>query len=259
MTAVYAIATPRRLVVELREAAVELDVLRDRMPWTSDHLAAAGLFIFVELVVRSFRAEILATRSELDELEEQVLESMAGHQLLELNALHRRVGAMRRALGEYSDALDEANERLATGVALPPPVARLARAHSAAVDRTVEALSMMRDEVTNTMELHRSLTTTRQAMVINRLTVISALVLPLAFITGFFGMNFAWLTDHIDSPAAFWVLGVAMPTMIAVVVLVLMWRAGWLLVLSDRAARVDRRSRGSTSVSDRAPGPRHSP
>ena len=35
--------------------------------------------------------------------------------------------------------------------------------------------------------------------------------LPLTFVTGFFGMNFGWMVHHIDSPLAFWLLGLAIP------------------------------------------------
>ena len=40
------------------------------------------------------------------------------------------------------------------------------------------------------------------------LTVVSTIFLPLTFVTGFFGMNFAWLVDAVDSAMAFWLLGV---------------------------------------------------
>ena len=89
-------------------------------------------------------------------------------------------------------------------------------------------LDDLTDEVSNAMELHRSLTTTRQGLVIKRLTVISALLLPSTFVTGFFGMNFGWLDEHIGSGVGFWLLGVLIPV---AVVLGAMWRAGWLVVL----------------------------
>ena len=39
----------------------------------------------------------------------------------------------------------------------------------------------------------------RQNDAMKTLTVIATIFLPLAFITGFFGMNFNWMTSHIDS------------------------------------------------------------
>jgi magnesium transporter len=230
-TLVYAVATPRRLVVELRGADLELDTLRDRMPWAAEHPSAVALFIIVESVMRSFRDAIHVIRSEIDAIEEGALDNPESSQLARLNSLHRRISLMRRDLGEYADALEDADELLTAGVQLPAVAARLARSHATTVERRLEALSVTRDEVANAMELHRSLTANRQALVINRLTVISVLLLPLTFVTGFFGMNFGWLTERITSAGSFWTLGIAMPIAVGVVLLALMWRAGWLLVL----------------------------
>ena len=42
-------------------------------------------------------------------------------------------------------------------------------------------------------------------------SVVATIFVPLTFLTGFFGMNFGWMVDHIDSPFAFWLLGVGVP------------------------------------------------
>jgi magnesium transporter len=42
-------------------------------------------------------------------------------------------------------------------------------------------------------------------------SVLATIFVPLTFITGFFGMNFGWMVDQIDSPIAFWLLALVMP------------------------------------------------
>jgi Mg2+ and Co2+ transporter CorA len=53
----------------------------------------------------------------------------------------------------------------------------------------------------------------QNAMSSQRLTLVSTVFLPLTVSTGFFGMNFGWLTDHIGSPAAFFLLAVVAPVL----------------------------------------------
>jgi magnesium transporter len=48
----------------------------------------------------------------------------------------------------------------------------------------------------------------RQNETIYWLTVVATIFLPLTFLTGFFGMNFGWMVNRIDTPLAFWLLGV---------------------------------------------------
>ena len=45
-------------------------------------------------------------------------------------------------------------------------------------------------------------------------SVIATIFVPMTFITGYFGMNFKWMTDHIESPVTFLLLGVGVPALV---------------------------------------------
>lgn len=56
-----------------------------------------------------------------------------------------------------------------------------------------------------------------QATVVSeRLTVVATIFLPLTLANGFFGMNFQWMLDRLDSLASFLLLGLLAPAVLTV-------------------------------------------
>jgi magnesium transporter len=57
-------------------------------------------------------------------------------------------------------------------------------------------------------DVYMSVASNRLGSVTKQLTVIASIFLPLTFITGFFGQNFGWMVEHVDSAFAFFVLAI---------------------------------------------------
>jgi magnesium transporter len=53
--------------------------------------------------------------------------------------------------------------------------------------------------------------------------VLGTIFIVWTMIAGFFGQNFGWMVNHIDSPAAFFGLGLALPIVLTVIAGILMW------------------------------------
>ena len=83
----------------------------------------------------------------------------------------------------------------------------------------------------NEIDYLRELLTEAVNVLINqmagRLTIVATIFLPLTFATGFFGMNFGWLVDHISSAEPFLILGVGGMILPLIIAAVLLLRAGY--------------------------------
>jgi Mg2+ and Co2+ transporter CorA len=72
----------------------------------------------------------------------------------------------------------------------------------------VNRLLVSIDAAANAMGMVLDLQLNERAYVVS---VVATIFVPLTFITGFFGMNFGWMVDRVDSPVAFWLLGFIVP------------------------------------------------
>jgi magnesium transporter len=73
------------------------------------------------------------------------------------------------------------------------------------------------DAALNAMAMLLDLQLNERAYVVS---VVATIFVPLTLLTGFFGMNFGWMVDQIDTPIAFWLLGCIGPVAVAL----LCWR-----------------------------------
>jgi magnesium transporter len=83
--------------------------------------------------------------------------------------------------------------------------------------RVGESTDAMRDRLVGAFELYMAAINNRQNVTMKQFTVIAGIFLPLSVVTGFFGMNFGWMVDHIDSRLSFLLLGAIGPAVLAAV------------------------------------------
>ena len=67
------------------------------------------------------------------------------------------------------------------------------------VVRTSELIDSYRDLLSGATDMYLSTVANRQGEISKQLTIIATVFLPLTFLTGFFGQNFAFLTGHIQN------------------------------------------------------------
>ena len=94
--------------------------------------------------------------------------------------------------------------------------------------RISDQIDSYRDLLTGAMDVYLSTVSNRLNQVMKQLTIIATIFLPLSFVTGFFGQNFAWLVRHIDTFGAFMAFGIGGILVPAVLLLLWFRRSGYI-------------------------------
>ncbi|MGP8222318.1 MAG: CorA family divalent cation transporter, partial [Acidimicrobiales bacterium] len=86
-----------------------------------------------------------------------------------------------------------------------------------------------RDLIGGAMDTHLSMVSNRLNVVMKQLAIIATIFMPLGYLTGFFGQNFAWLTGHLQANISYFLfLGIGSELVALVLLLILFRRRGWL-------------------------------
>ena len=97
------------------------------------------------------------------------------------------------------------------------------------------------DAIRNAAQDIQAQVSTWQGNRINVLTIVTMIFLPISFLTGYFGMNFTWLDNQLDSAASWIILGVGLPVLLVAVSVALLATSGY------DVPRILRRKRHSAS------------
>jgi len=100
---------------------------------------------------------------------------------------------------------------------------------SSAIDGTWQTLQGVIEQLRNAAQDIQGQVTAWQGNRINALTVVTMIFLPISFLTGYFGMNFAWLDDQLESFGSWVAFGVVLPVASVIIAAVLLARGGFAL------------------------------
>jgi magnesium transporter len=167
------------------------------------HRAGVGgiLYEVVDTLLDDFFPVLDVLSDRIDDLEDQIFDGFQAEHLRIALGLRRDLLTLRRVAGPQRDVVNELLRGGTPGIE-PAAMPYLQDLYDHAL-RIVEAQELQRDLIASAMEGILSVQNNQINVVMQRLTVINLLLLPLAVLTGFFGMNFETLP--FDSDAAFWV------------------------------------------------------
>ena len=148
----------------------------------------------------------------------------------------RRIVMMRGRLFRLLQVIVPQRDMLATGAGAIERVLSMGagQAHHPFADirddlvLAVNLIAYCRELLAEALNVYLQATSNRLNQIATRLTVLASIFVPLTLITGFFGQNFGWMVDHIDSLAAFLVLGIGGIVVPGGGIWLLLRRAGYL-------------------------------
>jgi magnesium transporter len=205
-----------------------LEQARHRYNGLRDEGKADGplvLFLVLDDLAGSFEPHFLALDARLDEIQVELLTSVSRGARAELLSIRHRLADAVQSLGWYTGDLDDVN---VAGVTELPGMGPGAQPHfdrhRQRVIRMRDAARDYREEAGDVLGQFSANISGRQGQVINFLAVISAIFLPLTFITGYFGMNFDVLTEDLKTVWIYILLGNLIPAASVVIAVVLFRR-----------------------------------
>ncbi|MFI5282096.1 MAG: magnesium/cobalt transporter CorA [Candidatus Dormibacterales bacterium] len=162
----------------------------------------------------------------VDEMEDDIVQKAAPGSLDRIYHLKHSVTELRRYLGAQRDVF----QRLIThGIHLQQQDMTLYyRDVYDHIVRQYETVDSLRDLLTSAMDVYLSTVSNRLNQTTKALTVIASLFLPLSFLTGFYGMNFTYLTQILETPYLAFAVGVGTMAIATAIQLWLFRRRGWI-------------------------------
>jgi magnesium transporter len=191
----------------------EVESVRQRLsaePALRERSMVHTYYLICERLVHDNFEALDALFDAVEEIEDSVLKQADDDALPELFAAKRRLAAARRLIVPQREVM---SLLLESGTAFIDERARpYFRRVLDVLMRMSEAIDTQREILTNVLDAHLSLVSNRTNEIMKSLTLLSAIFLPLSFVTGFFGQNFSHLP--FDNVALMWAglgLCVAMP------------------------------------------------
>ncbi|MGD0944919.1 MAG: magnesium transporter CorA family protein [Acidimicrobiales bacterium] len=189
----------------------------------------AVFYLIMDSLIDSFFPVLAAFDDEIDDLEGAILKNPTEQQLGTLFDMKRQIMAIRKVITPQRDMLSSLNAGMVTIPGMTDQGAAYFRSVYDHLIRISDMTDGYRDLIGGAMDTHLSMVSNRLNVVMKQLAIIATIFMPLGFLTGFFGQNFAWLTGNLqENLPLFLFLGIGSELVAIGLLMVLFKRRGWL-------------------------------
>ncbi len=186
-------------------------------------------YLIMDTLVDSFFPVLSAFDDSIDSLEGAILKNPTEEQLGTLFDMKREVMDIRKVITPQRDMIASVNAGMVTIPGMNSKGTAYFRSLYDHLIRISDQVDAERDLISGVMDTHLSMVSNRLNVVMKQLAIIATVFLPLGFLTGFFGQNFAWLTGHLQTSLPWFLfLGIGSEVVAIILLLILFKRRGWL-------------------------------
>jgi magnesium transporter len=186
------------------------------------------VYLIMNALVDGFFPVLNEFDEKIDALEDDILKAPTEEQLGELFDMKRELMNMRKVIAPQRDMMASINAGVADVPGMTDEAARYFRDLYDHLIRLADLVDSYRDLLTSVMDTHLSTVSNRLNVVMKQLAIIATVFLPLSWLTGFFGQNFAFLVGHITTTWSFFVVGIGTEVVAVTLLFMLFRRRGWL-------------------------------
>jgi magnesium transporter len=192
---------PGGVVTISRVPPAQLQSVRTSLERSSDCSQGELVYRVLDAVADSLTDGLDSVAAEIDAFEQTIFDQPRARDRDRMAVLRRTLNGLRRTLGIQRQVFDRATDEIATIANDTEDI----RAYLADVgDHLWHAL----DQTEANRDALQGMLETYTNEVQERLTIVATIFLPLTALTGFFGMNFNWMIEHVGSAWTFFGLGV---------------------------------------------------
>ena len=227
---VHCFYTENYLVTVHRAACPELTGLAKRLQQRPDLRPDHVMLLYrvVDTLIDGYFPVLADLDDRIDELEDAILQRPTDQQLGQLFDMKRSLIAMRKVVTPQRDMFASLLSGTDALPGMTPDAEHYFRDLYDHLIRISDLVDSYRDLMSGVLDTHLSTVSNRLNVVMKQLTIIATIFLPLSFLTGFFGQNFAWMVNRITSLPVFLVAGIGLPVAVVVGLVVVFRRRGWL-------------------------------
>jgi magnesium transporter len=206
-----------------------LDELRERYEGTPLRSEQQLVYRILDAMIGTFFPVLERIDDEIDQIEDDVLDKPDEEAMRRIFGLKRELVTMRRVVTPLRDMFARNAERITDLPGLQPDDRPYFRDLYDSVIRVSDLVDSYRDLLSGATDLYLSTVANRQGEVNKQLTIIATIFLPLTFLTGFFGQNFSFLTNHvINTTWSFIVFGLGFLLLSTIGFVIFFKRKHWL-------------------------------